>query len=179
MAQMKTDSVILIVEDEPAHRDLIEHNLRRAGLENEIRFFEEGEEALAFLLRNTEGINHEPGASYQMLLDIGLPGMSGIETLRKIKNEEALKKLPVTMLTTTDDPKEIDLCYTLGCSNYFIKPVEYGKLVEMVQALARFFPSWKRPSSTARLDDGAGHPPVRDFPHRSPVLTSAASPSHG
>ena len=139
MTQMKTDSVILIVEDDPAHRDLIERNLRRAGLENEIRSFEDGEEALAFLLRNAEGANREPGSSYQMLLDIGLPGMSGIETLREIKNEEALKKLPVTMLTTTDDPKEIDLCYKLGCNNYLVKPVEYGKLVEMVQALARFF----------------------------------------
>ena len=136
---MKTESVILIVEDDPAHQDLIERNLRRAGMENEIRSFEDGEEALAFLLRNTEGINREPGSSYQMLLDIGLPGMSGIETLRKIKNEEEIKKLPVTMLTTTDDPKEIDLCYNLGCNNYLVKPVEYGKLVEMVQALARFF----------------------------------------
>ncbi len=136
---MKTDSVILIVEDDPAHRDLIERNLRRAGMKNEIRSFEDGEEALAFLLRNTEGINREPGGSYQMLLDIDLPGMSGIETLQEIKKKEELKKLPVTMLTTTDDPKEIDLCYMLGCNNYLVKPVEYRKLVEMVQALARFF----------------------------------------
>ena len=74
-----------------------------------------------------------------MLLDIGLPGMSDIETLKEIKNKEELKKLPVTMLTTTDDPKEINLYYKLGCSNYLVKPVEYGRLVEMVQTLARFF----------------------------------------
>jgi CheY-like chemotaxis protein len=139
MTQMKTDCVILIVEDEPAHRDLIERNLRRAGLENEIQAFGDGEEALVFLLRNAEGINREPGSSYQMLLDIGLPGMSDIETLKEIKNKEELKKLPVTMLTTTDDPKEINLYYKLGCSNYLVKPVEYGRLVEMVQTLARFF----------------------------------------
>jgi CheY-like chemotaxis protein len=73
-----------------------------------------------------------------LLLDINMPFVDGIEVLRQIKAEELTAKMPVIMLTTTDDPREIQRCYELGCSVYITKPVEYDSFVEAVKRLGLF-----------------------------------------
>ena len=80
-----------------------------------------------------------------ILLDINMPRLSGIEVLGHIKKDPALSAIPVIMLTTTDNPKEVDRCYELGCNVYITKPVEYDEFVEAVKRLGLFLQIVKPP----------------------------------
>jgi CheY-like chemotaxis protein len=82
-------------------------------------------------------VNHQ-GRTYVVLLDIRLPKVDGIEVLRRIKSDGEFRKLPVIMLTTTDDAREVDRCHQLGCSVYIQKPVDYEKFTEAVRRLGLF-----------------------------------------
>jgi CheY-like chemotaxis protein len=73
-----------------------------------------------------------------LLLDINMPRVDGVEVLRRLKADPKTDQLPVLMLTTTDDPREVQRCYELGCSSYVTKPVEYDRFVEAVRRLGLF-----------------------------------------
>ena len=130
--------IIALAEDDDGHAKLVERNLRRAGLANELVRFQDGEEALAFFFKTGPGPHRISGKRYLLLLDIRMPKVDGVEVLQKLKQDEELRKLPVIMLTTTNDPREIERCYKLGCSNYITKPVEYEKFVEVIRQLGLF-----------------------------------------
>src|SRR5438105_2003731 len=123
---MKQEVVILIAEDDAGHARLIEKNLSRAGLNNQIVRFENGQAILDFLLCRGPGPKRTPETPYLLLLDIRMPKVDGVEVLRQIKGHPELRKMPVSMLTTTDDPREVGRCHELGCNNYIVKPVDYG-----------------------------------------------------
>ena len=135
---MNQEVTILIAEDDDGHASLIVRNLRRAGLHNEIRRFGDGQEVLDFLLPADAGGGAELGQAYLLLLDIRMPRVDGIEVLRRVRAEPALKGMPVMMVTTTDDPREIGHCHRLGCSTYVTKPVDYEKFVEAIRRLGLF-----------------------------------------
>jgi CheY-like chemotaxis protein len=135
---MKEEVVVLIVEDDDGHARLIEKNLRRACINNEILRFADGQQILDFLFRRGEGRQREDCAPYLLLLDIRIPKIDGVEVLRQIKQDEELRKIPVIMLTTTDDPREVDACHRLGCSHYIVKPVEYDKFSAALGQLGLF-----------------------------------------
>ncbi|BCS55873.1 response regulator [Geobacter sp. SVR] len=139
--------VILIAEDDDGHAELIKENLQEAGVRNRILRFRNGQEAMDFFHSppETAALRHVYGQTYLLLLDINMPRMGGIEVLRRIKNDPELKKLPVMMLTTTDDPNEISTCYSLGCSCYVTKPVDYRKFTEVLHRLGLFIPMLKMP----------------------------------
>jgi CheY-like chemotaxis protein len=135
----KNEVTILIAEDDDGHAELIVDNLREAGLTNEIIRFRDGQETLNFLagMPDTEG-TRQSGAAYLLLLDIRMPKVNGVEVLRRIKAAPELHKMPVIMLTTTDDPREVQNCYELGCSCYITKPVDYDRFSEMLNRLGLF-----------------------------------------
>lgn len=135
---MKKEVVILIAEDDEAHVVLIQLNLQRAGVINKQMVFTDGRQVLDFLYGRGQGPKREPGESYLLLLDIRMPRVDGVEVLRQVKADPELKKLPVIMVTTTDDPREIERCHALGCSSYVAKPVEYEQFVEAVRRLGLF-----------------------------------------
>jgi len=97
---MKEEVVILIVEDDDGHARLIEKNLRRASIKNEMLRFADGQQILDFLFRRGEGRQREDLTPYLLLLDIRIPKIDGVEVLRQIKQDEELRKIPVIMLTT-------------------------------------------------------------------------------
>ena len=130
--------VILIAEDDAGHARLIEKNLGRVGLHNPIQRFENGQEVLDFLFRLGPGPHRLTNTAYLLLLDIRMPKVDGVEALRQIKEDAALRKLPVIMLTTTDDPREIERCHLLGCNSYIVKPVDYDKFAEAIKQLGMF-----------------------------------------
>ncbi len=130
---------ILIAEDDSGHARLIEKNLRRAGLDNPILRFEDGQDILDFLFCRGEGSKRAPDTPYLLLLDIRMPKVDGIEVLRQLKADPELRRIPVSMLTTTDDPREVARCHELGCSNYIVKPVNYEKFSDAIQQLGIFF----------------------------------------
>jgi len=132
---------IILVEDDDGHATLIERNLRRAGLDNGFVRLRDGQEALDHFLGSAPTVR-EPCI---VLLDIKMPRVDGVEVLRRLKNDPRTATLPVVMLTTTDDPREIERCYQLGCNVYVTKPVEYEQFIEAVKRLGFFLKIVKLP----------------------------------
>ena len=129
---------IVMVEDDEGHARLIEKNLRRAGVHNEIVPLADGASAIAFLFGSDgSGLVHK-GRTLLVLLDLNLPDMSGIDILKRLKENEHLRVSPVVVLTTTDDKSEIQRCYDLGCNVYITKPVDYEKFANAIQQLGLF-----------------------------------------
>jgi CheY-like chemotaxis protein len=128
---------ILIAEDDDGHARLIQERFEAAGVSNPQIRFRDGREAWDYISRK-DGGGREPGRPYLLLLDIRMPGLDGVEVLRRVKADPGLKKMPVIMLTTTDDPREIDECYRLGCNNYLTKPVDFRHFSEMIKRLGLF-----------------------------------------
>ncbi|MBU0965097.1 MAG: response regulator [Proteobacteria bacterium] len=135
---MRKEIHIIIAEDDEGHAALIKKNLRRAGIENKIIRFADGQQVLDFLFLKGDGPHRQSGDSFLLLLDIRMPKVDGVEVLRQLKADQELRKIPVIMLTTTDDPREVDHCHQLGCSNYITKPVDYDKFVTAVRQLGLF-----------------------------------------
>lgn len=134
---MKKEVVVLIADDDGAHVALIRRNLERAGITNRQLVFENGQQVLDFLFRRGQPCR-EPGTPYLLLLDIRMPRVDGIEVLSQVKQDPELRKLPVVMVTTTDDPLEVERCHRLGCSSYITKPVDYDKFMEAIRRLGLF-----------------------------------------
>jgi len=135
---MEKEVIILIAEDDDGHATLIQRNLKRAGIANEIIRFKDGREVLDYLFQKGEGTKREDGKALLLLLDIRMPVIDGVEVLRQVKADEELKKIPIMMITTTDDPREIEHCHKLGCNSYVTKPIDYEKFVSAVRQLGLF-----------------------------------------
>lgn len=132
---------VLIAEDDDGHAMLIREELCDAGVHNPIVRFRDGVELWAFL--SGEGLEaglpiRDPLQAYALLLDIRMPRMDGVEVLRRIKAHPELRSLPVIMLTTTDDPREVAECYALGCNSYVTKPVVFDDFREVIKRLGLF-----------------------------------------
>ena len=130
--------VIVMIEDDEGHARLIERNVRRAGVNNEIIPFASGTEALAFLLGSDGSGAASAKRALLILLDLNLPDMTGIDILAKVKENAHLKRSPVIILTTTDDQREIQRCYELGCNVYITKPVNYETFAQAIRQLGLF-----------------------------------------
>jgi CheY-like chemotaxis protein len=130
--------VILLAEDDEGHAVLIRQNLEDAGITNKVVHVSDGQEALDYIRAEGPHRGRTPHGSLLLLLDINMPRVDGVEVLRRLKEDPKTDKLPVIMLTTTDDPREIKRCYELGCASYVTKPVEYDRFVEAVRRLGLF-----------------------------------------
>jgi DNA-binding response OmpR family regulator len=134
-----TPVTIIMIEDDEGHARLIERNIRRSGVNNEIVPFSNGTDAVRYLFGSDgTGLAHK-GRAILILLDLNLPDMSGIEILRRIKDNKYLKASPVVVLTTTDDSEEIKRCYEFGCNVYITKPVNYESFANAIRQLGLFF----------------------------------------
>ncbi len=148
MTDHQTVSIIMI-EDDEGHARLIEKNIRRAGILNEIQHFTDGTSALEYLFNADRGPGH--GGPALVLLDLNLPDMGGTDILAKIKGSDGpLKRTPVVVLTTTDDKVEIQRCYDLGCNVYITKPVNYESFAQAIRQLGLFL-------SVIQVPDAEGH----------------------
>jgi CheY-like chemotaxis protein len=137
--------VILLAEDDDGHASLIQRNLKRAGVVNEIVRVRDGQEALDYIRSEDAHAGRAPGAPLLLLLDIKMPRVDGIGVLHAIKNDPTTAQIPVIMLTTTDDPREVERCYQLGCSVYVTKPVQYEEFVGALTRLGMFLEIIKVP----------------------------------
>jgi CheY-like chemotaxis protein len=130
---------IIMIEDDEGHARLIEKNIRRAGVNNEIIPFTNGSSAVQFLFGGDASGSVNKGRALLILLDLNLPDMTGVDILKRIKENEHLKRSPVVILTTTDDAVEIQRCYDLGCNVYITKPVDYENFANAIRQLGLFF----------------------------------------
>jgi CheY-like chemotaxis protein len=141
---------ILVVDDDEGHTELVRRNLRRGGINNPIVALTMGAQALDYVLRRDAHAHRGGGADLLVLLDINMPGLDGVEVLRQIKTDPEARKIPVLMLTTTDDPREINRCYELGCNIYITKPVDPSAFMEAIQRLGLFLSVVSIPSDPPR-----------------------------
>lgn len=123
---------IVLIEDDEGHARLIHKNLQRVGVLNRIIHLKTGGEAIDYVRRTARSDGHDKAV---VVLDLNLPDIDGFEVLRQIKTSEATKQLPVVVLTTTDDPKDVDRCYALGCNVFMTKPVGYDAFSEAIRKL--------------------------------------------
>jgi CheY-like chemotaxis protein len=144
----KKEVKILIAEDDEGHRLLIKRNFVKAGICNNLQFFEDGQSILDFIKDTILDSCNSDNESYLLILDINMPKVSGIEVLEFVKMHEYLKKIPVIMLTTTDDPREVDSCYELGCNSYITKPVVYEDFIKKIRNLGLFITVTEIPKIT-------------------------------
>jgi CheY-like chemotaxis protein len=128
-----------MIEDDEGHARLIERNIRRSGVNNEIVPFASGTAALQYLFGSDGSGRGHKGEALLILLDLNLPDMGGIEILQRVKQDQHLKCTPVVVLTTTDDSQEIKRCYELGCNVYITKPVNYESFANAIRQLGLFF----------------------------------------
>jgi CheY-like chemotaxis protein len=130
---------IVMIEDDEGHARLIEKNIRRAGVSNDIIPFTNGTDALAYLMGPDGSGEVSSGRQLLVLLDLNLPDMTGIDILQKLKDNPHTKRSPVVVLTTTDDSREIQRCYDLGANVYITKPVNYEGFANAIRQLGLFF----------------------------------------
>lgn len=135
---MNREVTILVADDDDGHAGLIRKNLERSGIANEIQRFRDGQEILDFLFCRGEGPHRREDSAYVLLLDIRMPRVDGTEVLRRIKEDPELRRLPVVMITTTEDPREVENCHGLGCGSYIAKPVEYETFVNAIRQLGLY-----------------------------------------
>ena len=124
---------ILLVEDTDADAELAIHALRKRGLANHLVLVKDGAEALDFLFAEGEYANRDIDSHPKVvLLDLRLPKVSGIEVLRRIKSDERTQKIPVVVLTSSKEGKDLEECYKLGVNSYISKPVAFDEFAKVV-----------------------------------------------
>ncbi len=137
MDEMK---MILLVEDNPIDEKLTVRALKRNHIVNDIVVVRDGEEALDFLFGPDDTLNKVNCTHLAViLLDMNLPKVSGLDVLRRIRAEEELKTIPVVMLTSSDEEKDIMKSYDLGVNSYVRKPVEFKHFSEAVSQLGVYW----------------------------------------
>ena len=139
-AMMRKDAKILLVEDSVADQRLIARAVRNTDLEAELFTVDDGEQAMAYLQRR--GRYQDPASSPRpdiVLLDINMPKKDGKQVLREIRDDDSLHNLPVIMLTTSNQERDIIDSYNLGVNAYITKPTELASFVDTVQTLELFW----------------------------------------
>jgi len=133
--------VPLVVEDDPAYAALVLRAFAETGLSSPLPVLKSGEEAVDFLSRLplVGGAAQAGKLPTIVLMDVGLPGMTGFEVLAWIRQRPALRRLPVVMLTVHADEESIGRAYQLGANSYLVKPTEFRGIVDLVGGLERFW----------------------------------------
>lgn len=128
---MSAPFTVVLVDDDEGHAALVKTNLERSGIEGDFLHFTNGRKAVEFLTTQAEGV-------FLVLLDINMPGWDGHQVLEALRAHPRTQALPVIVLTTAEDEKEVARCYKLGCNFYMPKPMEYTDLCETMKNLRQF-----------------------------------------
>ena len=134
------EHVILLVEDNSSDEELTLRALRKSKIMNEVIVTRDGSEALDFLFGKGSYAGRDTSDAPQVvLLDLNLPKISGVGVLRAIRENEATKLLPVVILTSSKEDKDLSACYALGANSYIVKPVDFVQFAESVRQLGMYW----------------------------------------
>ena len=124
---------ILLVEDNPNDAELTMRALKKGGLANRLMWVRNGEEALDYLFRRGTFAEREDAPPRLVLLDLKMPGMDGIEVLRAIKGDDRTRRIPIVVMTSSQEESDIGQTYDLGVNSYVVKPVDFGSVTDIVR----------------------------------------------
>lgn len=130
---------ILIVDDSPKDVELTIAALTEKNLANEVDVAEDGEEALDYLYKRGKFANNSNGNPAVILLDIKMPKLNGIEVLRHIRSEPRFKFIPIIMVTSSREDKDLIECYKLGANSYVVKPVDIVQFINSIKAVGQYW----------------------------------------
>ena len=144
MTEAKVD--IIIVEDDPNDAELIMRVFRKHNLTNKIIHLKDGEEALNYLFKQGgQGDNSALLSPKVILLDLKLPKIDGIEILQRIKSDELTKNIPVVVLTSSAEDRDIKAAYNLGVNSYVTKPIKFEEFAKVVSELRMYWVLLNKP----------------------------------
>lgn len=130
---------VLLAEDDPADVALVQHAFVKHHLSNPIHVVRDGPEALEFVFRTGRYADRPDVSPYVILLDLKLPLVDGIEVLRRIKGDPATRSIPVVMLTSSREDRDLAECYALGVNSYIVKPVDFAQFDDVVRQLGFYW----------------------------------------
>jgi CheY-like chemotaxis protein len=140
---------ILLVEDEPAHAEIVRRSFETIGIANMLQHVSDGEAALDYLYRNNEfsdpATSPRPGL---ILLDLRLPKVDGQQLLKTIKSDPNLNSIPVVVLTTSASEADIAMAYSNNANSYLVKPVDFQQFSELLKTVGTYWMSWNHHSMT-------------------------------
>jgi CheY-like chemotaxis protein len=137
--------IILLVEDDPAHAEIVRRNMADFRVANRIVHLADGQEALDYLFR--QATYTDPKSSPRpdlILLDLRLPKVDGLEVLKRLKEDNELKHIPTVVLTTSAAELDITQAYGNGTSSYLVKPVDFEKFANLMKAFDFYWLAWNR-----------------------------------
>jgi len=137
--------LILLVEDDPAHAEIVRRNLTDFRVANRIVHVADGQAALDYLFRRNQYA--DPAASPRpniILLDLRLPKVDGLEVLRQIKEDDELKRIPIVVLTTSGAESDMVNAYTRGAGSYLVKPVDFDKFTKLMDTFGYYWLAWNK-----------------------------------
>jgi two-component system response regulator len=137
--QMDDPIEILLIEDDPRDVQLTLHAFREHHLANEMRVVRDGEEALEFIFRTGQYEGRRADQPKVILLDLKLPKVDGLEVLRRIKADTETRTIPVVVLTSSREERDIVDSYELGVNSYIVKPVDFEQFTEAVRSLGLYW----------------------------------------
>lgn len=146
---------ILLAEDDPKDVELTLSALAENNLANEVVVVRDGEEALDYIYRRGAFAMRAEGQPVVVLLDIKMPKIDGIQVLRTLKSDKNLMAIPVVILTSSRESKDLEECYSLGVNAYVVKPVKFEEFVESVRELGVFWALINEPPPGARSEVAA------------------------
>lgn len=141
-----TPLTILFAEDDEGHATLVRRNLRRTNMAGEAVHVRDGQEALDYMYRRGSWRRRPSHDALLILLDLNMPRLGGLDVLHVLKQDASLAHIPIFVLTTTDNPVELDRCYSHGAAACLVKPVDYGSFAEMIRRLAEFLMTARLPA---------------------------------
>lgn len=137
--------VILLVEDDPAHAEIVRRNLEEFRVANRIVHVTDGQAALDYLFhQNGYADEKAHPAPNLVLLDLRLPKVDGLEVLRRIKEDELLKRIPTVVLTTSAAESDMVTAYSHGAGSYLVKPVDFEKFTKLMDTFGYYWLAWNR-----------------------------------
>ena len=143
---------VLIADDDEGHATLVARNLRRAGLQADLIRLRDGQEVVDYLYRRAPWADRPDHRAVVVILDLNMPRLGGLQVLERLKGDDAFARIPIFVLTTTDNPVEIDACYVRGASACLVKPVDFGAFSDMIQRFAGFLMTAQMPGEAPPLE---------------------------
>ena len=137
---LTNDVQIVLVEDSFDDAELTQRSLKNSNFVNEVIWLKDGEEAINYLQGKGEYAKRDTAIKPRLiLLDLKLPKLSGLEVLERIKKDKNLHKIPVVVMTSSKENKDLDRCYELGANSYVVKPINFSNFMEVTKEISMYW----------------------------------------